>query len=279
MLPSGDPIGSGVCASNEDVREYVGKLCEDVYDQFGVAMIRLEGVAPSGYDYGWMRPRVLIDIPSLVGDLLSLCFCCACVARGTAAGLDVERLRLLVCDYIGHQVGSEAAAASTPDGPELLRDAEFQAFVVQHQRASLELAVAATSRLDGDVKPRLSSTAWTTYDQLLGTSRFEHFGELAQSVDQMMVGPRDAERLARISQHGPTRRGSVGLTTLLTPLRVGAAGAPVLPGRAQDRRDEAMEFLRAVAPLALDEVCIYNYGLLRDNDLGDLVDAVRTVLP
>ena len=42
VLPSGDPIGTGVCAANDDVRDYLAALCEDMADQFGLGMIRLQ---------------------------------------------------------------------------------------------------------------------------------------------------------------------------------------------------------------------------------------------
>lgn len=279
VLPSGDPIGSGVCAANEDVREYLARLCEDVVDQFGVAKIRLEGVAPSGYDYGWMRPRVLIDVPTVARNLLALCFCRACMTRGSAAGLDVERLRQLVCDRIHREVSSEAATATVPEGSDVLCDPELHEFAAQHERASMELATAATSRLGGNGRPSLSTTAWMTYADLLGPSRVQLFRVLAESVDQLMIGPRDAERLSQLDDQGVTAGSGVGRATLLTPLRNSAAGTPVLLGGAQERRQETLEFLRSVAPLGLEEVCMYNYGLLRDDDLRDLVDAVRAVLP
>ncbi len=278
VLPSGDPIGSGVCAANEDVREYLARLCEDLVDQFGVPMIRLEGLAPSGYDYGWLRPRVQIDVPAVASDLLALCFCRACVTRGIAAGLDVERLRVLVCDRISREIGSDSARAPAPGAPDLLGDPELHEFVVQHDRASIELASAATSRLSGRV-PRISTTGWMTYAQLLGAPRVELFGALAESVDQLMIGPRDAECVAELNKQGPSRGSSVGRSSFLSPLRLSPAGIPVLPGLAQERREGAAEFLRAIAPLDVEEVCVYNYGLLPDSDLRDLVEAVRAALP
>ena len=33
VLPGGDPIGSGVCPANDDVRDYLATLCADIVDQ------------------------------------------------------------------------------------------------------------------------------------------------------------------------------------------------------------------------------------------------------
>src|SRR5438552_2466081 len=72
VLPSGDPIGSGVCPASEDVREYVAVLCADIAEQFGVETLRLEGIMPAAYDYGWLRPRVLVEVSLLARQLPAL---------------------------------------------------------------------------------------------------------------------------------------------------------------------------------------------------------------
>ena len=146
VLPSGDPVGSSVCAANDDVREYMASLCADVVDQFGVRMLRLEGIMPAAYDYGWLRPRVLVDVSPLARSLLALCFCASCTRRATVAGLDVERLRRLVQGTIAAELDDAAPRPRRPSAPRRLdADAELQAFVMQHERASIELAQVAMS--------------------------------------------------------------------------------------------------------------------------------------
>src|SRR5207245_4639489 len=114
VLPGGDPVGSGVCPANDDVRDYLATLCADIVDQFGVSMIRLEGIMPAAYDYGWLRPRVLISVSPLARELLALCFCASCTGRAAAAGLDVERLRRTVNDVIAAELSEGRGASNQP---------------------------------------------------------------------------------------------------------------------------------------------------------------------
>ena len=268
-LPSGDPIGSGVCPASEDFREYFAVLCEDIVDQFAVSMIRLEGLAAPTYDYGWLRPRVLVEVSPLANELLSICFCASCRRRGTDAGLDVEALRQRVNDAIVAELEGDQDAAGMPDrSANLATDAELHAFLVQHERASVELARAAVSRIDSSKAPRLSTMVWTPYSMLLDDrTRGELQDELAVAVDQLVgVSAQDAQRL-RSSPALAARPAEFGV--LLAPLHSPATAA----GAERIERG-----LRGAAELGASEISLYNYGLLRENDVRDLVTAVRTPL-
>jgi hypothetical protein len=283
VLPGGDPVGSGVCASNDDVREYVATLCEDLVDQFGVDLIRLEGVAPGGYDYGWLRPRVLVDVPPLAQDLLALCFCQSCVTKAASSGLDVERLRRIVTKSIIGEINpgesGEVDEATLGDG-EISADPELHEFVVQHERASIDLIGAVRSRVGGSIVSRLSTTTWTTYSSLLGADANSLFGELADVIDQLLVGQRDAARLENLVEVEHPRAGAIGRTTLVTPMRNSVPGgmAPLLGVPDEGGLGGRVRaYLELVAPLGLEEVCLYNYGLLRDRDIRDIIGAVTAV--
>ncbi len=192
VLPSGDPVGSSVCAANDDVREYLATLCADVVDQFGVRMLRLEGVMPAAYDYGWLRPRVLIDVSPLARALLALCFCASCLRRASVAGLDGERLRRLVLSTIAAELDDGLASpAATERAAKLDADAELRAFVMQHERASIELARVATSRFDAS--SGVASLA-VVLDALLDAAR--HRAE--RSARGVVRSGRSGRRVSRV---------------------------------------------------------------------------------
>ncbi len=282
ILPGGDPVGSGVCASNGDVREYIATLCKDLVDQFGVDLIRLEGVAPGGYDYGWLRPRVLVDVPPLARDLLALCFCPSCVAKAASVGLDVERLRRIVRSRIICEINAGESGeidGELPGDSDITADPELHEFAVQHERASVELIGEVRSRV-GTSMAKLSTTTWTTYSSLLGEDAKPLFGELADVIDQLLVGSRDKERLDDLVASGHPRAGAVGRTTLVTPMRNSVPGgmAPVVGApEGEGLGGRVRAYLHAVASLGLEEVCLYNYGLLRDCDIRDILGAVTEV--
>jgi hypothetical protein len=281
VLPSGDRIGSGICPANEDVREYVAALCQDMVDQFGVSTLRLEGIMTGSYDYGWLRPRVLVDVSRLAGELLALCFCASCIRRATTAGLDAERLRRLVNDVIAAELTDGPAGTEQDRLAGLGGDTELMAFVVQHERAAVELAQIATSGL-GPKVPRVSTMPRMPYSTLLGAVQNDLFEELVAAIDQfVVVRAQDAERVGRLrstpSPEGPPLRFAI----LLTPPRSGAqamirSALAMMPPEQAAARERVANDLRAAAALGLEEVGIYNYGLLRERDFRDLVATIRS---
>jgi hypothetical protein len=275
VLPSGDPVGSAVCAANDDVREYIASLCADVVDQFGVGVLRLEGIMPAAYDYGWLRPRVLVDVSPLARTLLALCFCASCLRRAMVAGLDGERLRGLVQSTIAAELDdAPASPAAAERAARLDADAEFRAFVVQHERAAIELARVATSCFDPSSAPRLSLSSWTPYSTLLGGEQDDLLAELIDLVDQVVVYPEWSEgRKRRFAEVASRAAHAVELATLLAP-----RGERVLPANptAAKTGTALVRELSGAATLGVDEVNLYNYGLLRPHDIGAFMATVGT---
>jgi hypothetical protein len=273
VLPSGDPVGSSVCAANDDVCEYMARLCADVVDQFGVGVLRLEGIMPAAYDYGWLRPRVLVAVSPLARALLTLCFCASCTRRATVAGLDEERLRRLVLGTIAAELDdTPASPAAAERAARLDADAELQAFVLQHERASIELARVATSRFDPSSGARLSLSSWTPYSTLLGTAQDGLLAELFDLVDQVVVYPEWSEgRKRRFAELASRAAPAVELALLVAPR--GARVLPANPTAANTGTPLAQE-LSGTATLGVDEINLYNYGLLRPNDIRDFMATV-----
>jgi hypothetical protein len=273
VLPSGDPVGSAVCAANDDVREYLATLCADVVDQFGVRMIRLEGVMPAAYDYGWLRPRVLVDLSPLARTLLAVCFCASCTRRATAAGLDMDRLRRLVQGAIAAEFDQTPATAATAERAATLgADAELHAFVMQHERASIELTRITTARFEPSQSPRLSLSSWTPYSTLLGADQNDLLAELFDLVDQVVVYPEWSEaRKHRFAEVASRAARAVELAILLAPR--GERVLPANPTAAQAGTPLAWE-LSSTAKLGLDEINLYNYGLLRPRDIRGIMAAL-----
>ena len=251
VLPSGDAIDAGVCPANDDVREYVATLCDDLVDQFGVGTIHLEGPAPASFDYGWLRPRVLVDVPKAARELLSLCFCASCRQRGAAAGLDVDRVQQLVNDGIAAELDIGPAAPS-------VGDPEVAAFAAVCVRASVELVEAVAGRVRTSAEVRLSGMAWTPFSSLLGERDDELFEELLRPFDQVIVPPRIGNHRARVAMASRASRG-LELAVLLTPGSLGD--------------------LKGAAEIGAAEVALYNYGLLREADVQRLTAEIRGVFP
>jgi hypothetical protein len=274
VLPSGDRTDAGVCPAHDDVREYVAALCEDIVDQFGVHTLHLEGAAAVSYDYGWLRPRILVDVPPVARELLAVCFCESCSRSGVAAGLDVERVRRLVNQEVAAQMGDPAAGESRAQ--EVLGDDELRAFVVRYERASIDLVRLVRERLGG--RPtRISSTVWTPFSTLFGDAHDDLVAELAAVADQLLVFPRwRDERTRRVAALAAAGGSGVELASLFTPKENGSTAA--LPADASVKDGERVDDeLRAAADFGVRAVGIYNYGLLPERELRGLAAAIRRV--
>jgi hypothetical protein len=274
-LPSGDANGSGMCPAHPDVQAFMAALGEDVVDQFAPRTIHLEGISPLWFGMDWLRSRVLVELSDLARELLSLCFCTYCESRAQAAGLDVERIRGLVEDG----VAGELAGAGGLRPEEVAVDDEVHAFAVQHERASIELARAVRSGIGEQPGTRISSTIWTPFPSLVAPSDEQLMTELAEVVDQVTVGT-SGPYLAR-GRHLVDLASRPDSSLELAVMATRMPAAPSSPGGRQGAgstsEDPAMEVLWAASELPVAEVSLYNYGLLRADDLARGAAAVRDI--
>jgi hypothetical protein len=275
VLPGGDPSGSDVCPANDDVRDYVATLCEDVAEQFGVGLVRLEGVMPQMYDLDWLRPRTLVEVPPLARTLLNLCFCSACTRKAAAAGLDVERLRCVVNETVDAEVNEGQTEASAGRAAELAADPELRAFAAGHVQSAIDLVHAVRGRLKG--RARIATNAGTPYGGLLGVEAED--GLLTQFIDaadQIAMHPANPNGNRRVvdlnSRAAPPRELSMLFARIKAPGPAGAAQGG--SGRAQMEQD-----LQETAARGAAEITLYTYALLRDRDVSEFVADVRAAFP
>jgi hypothetical protein len=258
VLPTGQASGSGACPANADVREFLVTMCEDMVEQFGIDVIRLENIMPV-FDFDWLRPRVLFAFPQVARELMNLCFCRACTGRATNQGIDAERLR----QRVNAAVAGEANDDGNADRAAVLaNDAELGAYAELAMRAATELVGSIVARLAG--RARVSVNAAASYEQLLGAKREEHLlADFIAAADQLELIPghpgnahvaaiaRQASSMREIAALIPVTRGS-GLS--------GPALAQAPTGL------EAM--LRSSIEAGASELCLYNFALLRECDIA-----------
>jgi hypothetical protein len=276
VLPSGDASGSAVCAANQDVREYLVALVEDFVDQFGVELVRLEGVMPHIFDLEWLRSRVLVAVPPLARALLNLCFCRACVAHAADDGLDVERLRRVINTTVEAELGGQ------PDEPgqesrvaALAAETELIAFAAGHARSSVKLVSEVRRRLAG--RARISTTASTPYRALLGDMADDalvtRFIEAADQIALHPANPSGNQRVVDLNRRvSPPRE----LSMLFA--RVAARGAADGAHTSASAAEQLELDLHEAAARRVEEVTLYNFGLLRQRDVSDWATAVRAAL-
>jgi hypothetical protein len=265
VLPGGGPSGSGVCPAHDDVREYVARLCADLTDQCAPNTIRLEAPITQAYDFDWLRARVLVTPSPLARALLALCACDACNRRARDVGLDHIRLQRLV----NESILTELAAGRDGDPDLAVRlgaDAELQTYAAQQARATNELVQATIGHVrgtaGGGATPAFAATLTTPFGPLLGDAEDTVLTELAALVDAVTLMPGNpasahVTELARAADPAPA------LDMLVPPVR-----QPREPGEEPPAFGEARR-------LGVGELGLYNYGLLRDRDVRNFVDAFR----
>ena len=124
VYATGEALDTGVCASNPDVRAYLRALVGDLVDQFPIGVVKLEGIAPPRYDYGWTRRRVYVGLTPAQEHALSLCFCAACRARAEDRGLDVDGVRAAALAVLAtERTPADEAAGLLRDYQQVARDA------------------------------------------------------------------------------------------------------------------------------------------------------------
>jgi hypothetical protein len=277
VLPDGDPVGTVLCQSSPDVQEYFSILCEDLVDQFGIEMLRLEMAEAPTWDYGWLRPRVLVDVPALARQLLAVCFCASCRRAGREVGIDPEAVRARVQAAVAAELD-----ADRPQGPadaeraaDLVADTELRAYVLLQERAAIELVRGTVERIDPRRRPRVSTIVNTPHELLLGEDQRTVIAEQLAVVDQTLVFPWEPERASLVAELAAQAQPAVGLTTFVVPVNLGVlTGA----GGADDGGDRVRQGLRAAKAYGLEEVNVYNYGLLRRSDVSSILTAIREEL-
>jgi hypothetical protein len=276
VLPTGDRSGSGVCAANADLQDYLGILSEDVADQFDIDLVRLEGVISPMYDLDWLRPRVLVPVSPLARTLLNLCFCGACTGKAAAAGIDAERLRRFVMEAIITEIEEGQTDASADRAARVNADPELRAFAAQYVQSSVDLVRAVRARLGG--KARISTNAGTPFPQLLGQEAEDallaQFVDAADQIALHPANPHGNRRVVAINSGMATPR---ELSMLFARIQApGAAGAAQAAGNAAE---QLAQDLQEAAERQVDEITLYAYALIREQDAAAFITAVRKAFP
>jgi hypothetical protein len=93
----GDAYSYALCPSSPEVVEYCATLVDEILLAGPVDGLVLEACGPMGFEHNGLHEKTSLASWSTVQrQLMSLCFCTACIARCTDAGLDVPHLQRLV---------------------------------------------------------------------------------------------------------------------------------------------------------------------------------------
>jgi hypothetical protein len=252
----GDVYPYALCPSAEDVQEYCQTLVAEILASTPVDGVVLEACGPMGIDHGGDHDKTeFAGWDEARRALLSLCFCDACKARFSAAGVDSDRLAQLVragvdagSGTVEECLGSDLAAAV----------AAVRAAIAQQLRALLVSecnAVAPDARITvhGSADP-LATGSFATLQPAVGAG----VHAVVANCWEPAAGARRIGELHSLS----TRGTAVGAYLRLD--RGWAAG--------ETTQQRLEEYLTA----GLTELHLYHLGLLGRQGLEDLRGVVDT---
>ena len=106
-----------LCVGNPDVREYFRVLTREVLERFQPETAHVESLEYLAFSYGFMNPKVFMEISARDQFLLGVCFCKDCVAAAGKSGMDGERFRDAVAAHLRrslpvHPQGEDALPAT-----------------------------------------------------------------------------------------------------------------------------------------------------------------------
>lgn len=266
VYADGARLDSGICICNPDVQEYFGSLIADMTEQFPIHLVKLEGMYPPAFDYGWTRRRVYFELTARQQRLLGLCFCESCIGLAAAHGLDVGAVRRAV-------LGALHIGDARPFGSTQL-DAEVDAFA--------SIAPAAAAQTVRDLAQRLEGAA--TAARLAVASPFEGGGaglpveEVLDSVAGVLLANLRADpaairrAVATVKAADPAPQLECFVHPPFTPTAPG--GIP--HGIREDLADPAWrDDLRTCLDLGVERFSLYNYGLLTPATFDALVAVAK----
>ena len=255
---TGERLDTGVCPANPDVRAYLAALVGDLVDQFPIGVVKLEGIAPPRFDYGWTRRRVYVSLTPTQEQALSLCFCDACRSFAAGRGVDVER--------------AHATALATLTLPPSSGD-EADELLVEYAQVARDAAAGLVRELAAIAHRAGARIGVAT--PVDGTSVGVAIEDVIDDVDVVMLAglPNDRSALAHLVEVMAARSTRPWLEYFLHPPFAGH-GAGVIPtGIQHDLADPHWHAsLREAIGLGVDRLSLYNYGLLTEDTFARLVE-------
>ena len=272
VYSDGTRLDAGICVSSPAVHEYLAALVTDLADQFPITLVKLEGMFPPAFDYGWTRRRIYFSLTPRQQQLMGLCFCASCTSAGAAHGLDVDAIRARVRASL-HLGADDSSGVASPDNTDIDADAELDAYAALAPAAATRLiadlaaalrAAGSATRLgvalpfDGAIDPSVDAVFDRVATVLLANLATDHT-ELRRAVD--MVRAHEPAPSLECFVHPPfTSTGSGGIPQ----------------GIQEDLADSAWRAnLRAARDLGVQRFSLYNYGLLTADTFRALVAVAR----
>jgi hypothetical protein len=256
----GTPYVGQLSTAPEDVRQYFLALTSEVIERYQPTAVWVESLMRRGFP---MPGKKRVDIPQRCRFLLSLCFNPASIACAEADGMDAEPFRQDVVDWLRPRLANGADPASDqPATPEWIA----AAFEGRLQRY-LEVSCKQTTDLWLKVAKVIRSGG-----AKLQTDLADPFRALSNDLD-----PRINTRIDRLSYTLKENEDPL-LQIAELEKQIAPQGTVFLrPGGDLNTVAPIREQCDLARTAGAGGVTLYNYGLLTENQLSNIGQAVRSL--
>jgi hypothetical protein len=267
----GDPMVYSLCPSQPEVRRYALTLCTDLAAHYDLASLVLETPGFLPFVHGYHHEFAQIPGNIWMNACLGLCFCDACRAGASAAGIDAPALAQRIREAVHHYMISPATVADDMAAhwlvADLAMDGELTAFlrwrcdvvtslvqaIREGIRSSVELAVIPSVQ-------RPSAAAW---------SEGSDHAALAASCDWLEIPIYEPDPDRALADFVDCRRRAGPAAAITAILR---------PGHPDMRSEPQLEAtIRALAGQGVRGFAFYNFGMLRPHNLDWIRRATSTI--
>lgn len=262
----GNPYLSQLSPMSPDVQEYAVALTTDLVERYHPTAVYVESLSRLNYNYGFNNPKVLSDITPQCQFLLSLCFNPSSMKAAEQGGLDAEKFRRDVADHLRPLL----QRLPKPDDNRPITEAWIAESFGGRLKTYLEIAAKNTTALwlrVADVIHRGKAELFTTGPSDVAESRRTG---LTSDINMHI----NRASITGLQDDQPSRDKLARLRERIAP--EGKAILFVSPGKYTDPAPLFQE-LHSAAAAGVDGASFYNYGLLREEQLSFVGEALRGV--
>jgi hypothetical protein len=258
----GNPYPGQLSPAPADVQEYAVALTGDIVENYRPSAVHVESLSRLHYSYGFLNPKVLSRIPPRAEFLLGLCFNPASMANAYMAGMDAGKFRQEVAAWLRPRLARlpkredlgpvDEAWIAEAFGGQLRRYLDAG----RKQTTALWRRVADTIHRGGAKLQTVIATPRGAFGTDLDPSINPHIDRVTiNPIENLEAGQREIRELkAQIASNG----------VVMVSLQPGKFTEP-----------GPLEQQLHAAPLAgAGGATFYNYGLLREEQLGFIGRAV-----
>lgn len=260
--PFSDSLAFGLCPSQPAVQDYLCGLLADLSVRADFKRIELETFDYFyGTGFGWHHDKYHVDLGRVGEFLFGLCFCDACRENAHQVGVDVETAREQARAGVRQAIDGPIDASSAEwvdERSELSAYVDVRKDTLTDLYADLHAAVGSDADLGRYTGFFDVEDAWMHGADLEAlSSHLDYYTVIAYESSREAV----LERVKAAEQLG----GDV-------PIHAG-----VLPGHpAIDDPDDVTDIIDGLASAGVGRVSFYNYGLLPEQNLKWIAEAVES---